>query len=62
MLSGADGTHCFERKTSRDYEKQKLSPFLKKFYRQSNSSKSEPAPEKAKKNSNMEKTYPFSIG
>ena len=31
---GGDGTHCFARKTSRDYEKRKPSPFLKKFLRQ----------------------------
>ena len=30
MLFGSDGTHCFARKTSRDYEK-KPSPLLKKF-------------------------------
>ena len=33
MLFGGDGTHCFARKTSRDYEKEKPSPFLKKFRR-----------------------------
>ena len=32
MLFGDNGTHCFARKTSRDYER-KLSPFLKKFLR-----------------------------
>ena len=26
MLFGGDGTHCFARKTSRDYEKEKPSP------------------------------------
>ena len=31
MLFGGDGTHCFARKTSRDYDKP--SPFLKKFLR-----------------------------
>ena len=31
MLFGGDGTHCFAKKSSRDYEKEKLSPFLKKF-------------------------------
>ena len=31
MLFGGDGTHCFARKTSRDYEKEKPSPFLKKI-------------------------------
>ena len=35
MLFGGDGTHCFARKTSRDYKKEKSSPFLKKFLRQS---------------------------
>ena len=35
MLFGGDGTHCFARKTSCDYEKEKPSPFLKKFLRQS---------------------------
>ena len=33
-LFGGDGTHCFARKTSRDYVKEKPSPFLKKFLRQ----------------------------
>ena len=27
-LFGGDGTHCFARKTSRDYEKEKPSPFF----------------------------------
>ena len=31
MLFGGDGTHCFARKMSRDYEKEKPSPFWKKF-------------------------------
>ena len=35
MLFGGDSTHCFARKTSRDYEKQ--SPFLKKIFHQSQS-------------------------
>ena len=47
MLFGGDGTHCFLRKTSRDYEKEKPSPFLKKFLRQSHPSTSEPEPKKA---------------
>ena len=42
MLFGGDGTHCFARKTCRDYEKAEPSPFLKKFLRQSQS----PAPKK----------------
>ena len=28
MLFAGDGTHCFARNTSRDYEKEKSSPFL----------------------------------
>ena len=44
MLFGGDGTHCFARKTSRDYERS--SPFLKKFLRQSQPSTSEPVPKK----------------
>ena len=44
MLFGGDGTLCLARKTSRDYEKEKPCPFLKKFLRQSVPSKSEPAP------------------
>ena len=37
MLFGGDGTHCFARKTSRVYEKEKPYPFLKKFLHQSQS-------------------------
>ena len=48
MLFGGDGTHCFAKKTSRDYEEP--SPFLKKFLRQSQS----PAPKKAKLSPNKE--------
>ena len=48
MLFGGDGTHCFARNTSRDYEKGKPSPFLKKFLRQSQPSTSEPEPKKDK--------------
>ena len=54
MLFGGDGTHCFARKRSRDYEKEKPSPFLKKFLRQSQSSTSEPEPKMAKISPNME--------
>ena len=50
MLFGGDGTHCFAKKTSRDYEKGQPSPFLKKFLRQSQSL----APKKAKLSPNME--------
>ena len=48
MLFRGDGTHCFARKTNRDYEKEKPSPFLKKFLRQSHPSTSEPEPKKIK--------------
>ena len=54
MLFGGDGTHCFARKTSRDYEKEKPSPFLKKFLRQSEPCTSEPEPKKVKMSPNME--------
>ena len=47
MLFGGDGRHCFAMKTSRDFEKRKPSPFLKKFLRQSQSSTPEPEPKKA---------------
>ena len=56
MLFGGDGTHCFARKTSRDYEKEKgkPSPFLKKFLRQSQPSTTELEPKKDKSSPNME--------
>ena len=54
MLFGGDGTHYFARKTSRDYEKGKPSPFLKKFLRQSVPSKFETAPKNSKMSPNME--------
>ena len=60
MLFGGDGTHCFARKTRRDYEKP--SPFLKKFLHQSPPSTSEPEPKKVKTSPNKAKTYPFPIG
>ena len=44
MLFHSDGTHCFARKTSRDYKKVKPSPFLKKFLRKSQPSTSEHEP------------------
>ena len=47
MLFGGDGTHCFARKTSHDYEKEKPSQFSKKFLRQFQPSISEPEPKKA---------------
>ena len=46
MLFGGDRTHCFARKTSRDYKKEKPSSFLKKFLRQSVQGKSELAQKK----------------
>ena len=52
ILFGGDGTHCFARKTSRDYEEEKPSPFLKKYLRQSQPGKSERAPKKAKMSPN----------
>ena len=54
MLFGGDGTHCFAKKTNRDYKKEKPSPFLKKFLRQSQPSTSEPEPKKGKVSPNME--------
>ena len=60
MLFGDDGTHCFARKTSGDYEKQ--SPFLKKFLHQLQPSTSEPEPKTVKTIPNMEQTSPFPIG
>ena len=48
MFFGCDGTQCFARKTSSDYEKEKPSPFLKKFLRQSQPSTSGPEPKKLK--------------
>ena len=54
MLFGRDGTHCFARKTSRDYEKEKSSPFLKNCFRKSQPSTSEPEPRKEKSNPIME--------
>ena len=62
MLFGGDGTHSFAKKKSRDYEKEKPSPILKKFHRQSQPSKSEPAPKEATLSPIMENTYPFPIG
>ena len=46
MLFGNDDTHFFARKTSSDYEKEKPSPFLKNFLRESQPSTSEPEPKK----------------
>ena len=46
ILFGGDGTHCFARKTSHDYEKEKQFPFLEKLFRHSQPSTSEPEPKK----------------
>ena len=46
MFFGGDGTHCFASKTSRDYEKENPSSFLKKLLHQSDPSTSEPEPKK----------------
>ena len=46
MLFCGDGTHCFARKTSRDYKKEKPSPFSEKFLSQSPPSTSEREPKK----------------
>ena len=48
FLFGSDGIHCFAKKTSCDYEKQKPSPFLKKFLNQSQSRPSELEPKSHK--------------
>ena len=50
MFFGGDGTHCFAKKASHDYEKEKPSRFLKKLLRQSESH----APKKAKLSPNIE--------
>ena len=54
MLLVGNGTHCFAKKSSLDYEKEKPFPFLKKFLRQSQPSTSEPEPKKVKMSPNME--------
>ena len=54
LLFGGDGTHCFARKTSRDYEKEKPSPFLKKCLHQSQPSTSEPESKKLQLSPNIE--------
>ena len=60
FLFGGDGTHCFARKTSRDYGKR--SPFLKSFLHQSQPTTTEREVKKVKRSPIMEKTYPFAIG
>ena len=48
------GTHCFAKKSSRDYEKEKPSPFSMKFLRQSQPSTSEREPKENKSSPNIE--------
>ena len=62
MLFGGDGTHCFAGKASRDYEKEKPSPILRKNLRQSNSNTSEPESKKAKVIPFMVKSCQHPIG
>ena len=62
LLFGGDVTLCFARKTSRDYEKEKPSAFLKKFLSHSQPSTSELETKKVKMSPNLEETYPFPIG
>ena len=47
MLSGGDGTHCFAKKTSRDYKKEAF-PLWRKFLRQLQPCTSNFEPEKVK--------------
>ena len=54
MLFGGEGTPCFAKKSCRDYEKEKPSPFLKKFLRQSQPSTSEREPKNDKSSPNTE--------
>ena len=46
LLFGGDGTHCFAKKTSRDYKKRKSSHFLQKFLHKSQQNTSEAEPKK----------------
>ena len=64
MLLGGDDTHFLAWKKSCDNEKEKSSPFLKKFLRQSQPkpSTSEPDSRKVKMRPNMEQTYALLIG
>ena len=54
LLFRGDGTHCFARKTSRDYGKENPSRFLKKILHHSQPSTSQPEPKKVKMSPNME--------
>ena len=46
LLFSGDGTHGFARQTSRDYEREKSSPVLKRLLRQSQPSTSKPETKK----------------
>ena len=54
MLFRGDGTQCFAKRTSRNYEKEKPFPFLKIFLRQSQPRTSEPESKKVKMSPKME--------
>ena len=61
LLFGGDGTYCFRKKSKLDYQKEKLSPLMRQYIRQSklsttktNEINNEPAPKKAKMSPNME--------
>ena len=47
MLSGGDGRQCFLDQRNRDYENEKPSPSLKKFFRQPQSTTPKLEPKKA---------------
>ena len=54
MFFGGDGTHCFARKTSRDYEKGKPFTFWKEFLRQSHPSTPQPESKNVKMSPSVE--------
>ena len=56
MLFGGDVIHCFAKRSSYDYEKEKPSPFLKKILRQSQPTTSKREPKKEKSSPNLEYT------
>ena len=62
ILFGGDGTHSFLRKTSHDYKKEEPSPFLKKLFRQSQPSTSEPESKKVEVNPFLAKACRHPIG
>ena len=62
MLFGGDGAHCFAKRTSRDYEKGKQSPFLKNFFPQSQPSTSELEPKRTNRVQIWNKRIRFLLG